>query len=135
MTKPPTPTAPPDPTPTVQPSTTPKPRSRSRGKARRVQRWLIALVLLLAVGAFAWHRARNPPLPEVTAGVVTQGPLIAEWAATGYVEARTADVSSPSTGRVLSVEAREGDPVRRGQVLARLSAVTETAAIETRRQG
>lgn len=100
-----------------------------------MRRWAILLTLLLAVGAWAWNRARNPPRPEVTAAAVTVGPLIAEWAATGYVEARTADVSAPATGRVVSVEAREGDPVRRGQILARLSAATETATVETRRQG
>jgi len=103
--------------------------------ARRLRLWVPAVALLIAGGAWAWQRAQNPPLPEVTLGAATSGPLTTDWAAPGYVEARTAEVSAPGTGRVLSVTVREGDPVRQGQALATLSATTEEAAVETRRQG
>lgn len=117
------------------PEAPPPRRRRSRAVARRLQRWAIMALLLLAGAALAVHRVQNPPLPEVTVAAVTEGPLTADWAAAGYVEARTAEVSAPAVGRVLSVEVREGDPVRAGQILARLDTHTEVAAIESRRQG
>lgn len=95
-------------------------------KRLRVVSPIIALlVLVLAVW---WWRGRNPVM-EVEVGVVKIGPLVAEWSATGYVEARTAQVSSPQVGRIREVLVREGEVVRAGQVLARLVSSVQEAAV------
>ncbi|HXG23449.1 MAG TPA: efflux RND transporter periplasmic adaptor subunit [Chthonomonadales bacterium] len=83
------------------------------------------LVLALAVW---WWRGRNTAT-EVEVGEVKIGPLVAEWTATGYVEARTAQVSSPQVGRIREVLVHEGEVVRVGQALARLESSVEEAAV------
>jgi multidrug resistance efflux pump len=66
---------------------------------------VVALALVLSIGAYAVYRAR-----------AARAPL--EWS--GTVEADTIDVGSRVGGRVLEVEAREGDVVSAGQALVTL---------------
>lgn len=102
------------------------PQTRHR---RRVPTSL--LVLLAAAGAGAGYvaiQARRPAGTPVEVTPARQGPLVVDWSATGYVEARAAQVSPPLSGRVVSVEVAEGAPVAAGQVLARLAADAEQAA-------
>src|SRR5262249_32372422 len=50
---------------------------------------------------------------------------------TGTIEARQVDVSAKITGRIVELAVREGQPVTRGQLIARLD--TETLAADVRR--
>lgn len=95
---------------------------------------IVPLVVALLVMALAvwWWRGRNPAA-EVEVAEVKIGLLVAEWSATGYVEARTAQVSSPQVGRIREVLVREGDMVRAGQVLARLLSPVEEAGVAASR--
>ena len=97
-----------------------------RGGGGRKGLW-VALVLLLAVAAGAgWYRTTQLQAASVkVAAVVTKtagaGSPGAVLNASGYVTARRrATVSSKVTGKVLQVLIEEGQPVRQGQVLARL---------------
>ncbi len=79
----------------------------------------------------------------LAAAVLVAGGLAAAWAVrrldggapalslTGTIEATQVDVSAKLTGRVVELTVREGQPVERGQLLARLDA--DELAAETRR--
>ena len=75
-----------------------------------MKRILIAIVMLLAVGAvaaFVWWR-QQPTLPP---GIASSN---------GRVEADTIDVETKFPGRIAALMADEGDLVKGGQVLARM---------------
>jgi RND family efflux transporter MFP subunit len=93
-------------------------------------RLLLAAAVLAIVGLIVWAALR--PV-EVEVAQVVRGDLIASLAATGTVESRQADVSSEAVGRLLQVEVDEGDPVAEGQLLARLEAAQEQAAVSRQR--
>jgi RND family efflux transporter MFP subunit len=104
-------------------------------EAARPTRWWpwIALVIGLLATAGWFFRgkkastAESPPaasIPPSPASAAQPTPLAASASAldaSGYVVARRqATVSSKSTGKVLEVSAEEGQPVKKGAVLARL---------------
>jgi len=95
------------------------------------RRWIwiaVALILLLAGGAFAW--LRRPASAEVKTAVAREKTGAAAGAvlnASGYVTARRqATVSSKITGKVKDVLVEEGMVIKEGQVLAHLDDVTAT---------
>ncbi|MBI4246563.1 MAG: efflux RND transporter periplasmic adaptor subunit [Candidatus Rokubacteria bacterium] len=83
-------------------------------------RLVAAAVLLLAAGVVATWAVR---------GVPGDGRL----AVTGTIEATQVDISAKITGRVVELRVREGQPVERGQLLARLDDAELTA--DARRAG
>jgi RND family efflux transporter MFP subunit len=96
--------------------------------------WVTTAALVLAVAGFEgwrwWSARANRPI--VRAAAVQEAGLSAGGAAvlnaSGYVTARRrATVSSKVTGRVIEVLVEEGQPVRQGQVLARLDPTTAQA--------
>jgi HlyD family secretion protein len=99
---------------------------------RRRGAW-IALVLLLAVAAAAALWIARPSAAPVRVAAVREAGGAAAGAvlnATGYVTARRqATVSSKVTGKVVDVRIEEGMAVRQGDVLARLDALTQNAAL------
>jgi HlyD family secretion protein len=92
--------------------------------ARTVWRWLLAVLVVLAIGAAAWFLfGREAPAGVRTALAreVQGGAAATVLNASGYVTARRqATVSSKFTGRVTEVLIEEGMEVEAGQVLARL---------------
>ncbi|OIQ82530.1 macrolide export protein MacA [mine drainage metagenome] len=87
-----------------------------------MRRILVLLLLLGATGTAAWWFTRPVPLPVVLAEVAT-GRVEASIANTraGTVEACQRTKLSPITGgRIVYLGVKEGDHVRRGQVLMRL---------------
>ncbi len=102
-------------------------------------RWLLVVVLIAAVMAalMLWMRARQPPTPsaapaaqaadaivlELTAGdilTVTAAPLARSVPVSGTVKAvRSAIVKARVPGEIVEITVREGEPVRRTQVLVR----------------
>ena len=93
-----------------------------------VYKWLLGVVLLLAVVAGAYALLRdNAVIVATTTAVTTSGGPIAGAVlnASGYVVARRqATVSSKVTGKVAEVFIEEGTPVKEGQLLARLDDTT-----------
>ncbi|TQF83080.1 efflux RND transporter periplasmic adaptor subunit [Elioraea sp. Yellowstone] len=86
---------------------------------RRLFRLLVMLALFGGVGAAAWWWLARPPL--VRADVVTLGPAVDAVYATGTVEpVLWARIGPLVKGRLIALEAEEGERVRAGQVLARL---------------
>jgi HlyD family secretion protein len=75
------------------------------------------VALVIAVGLAATWAARHG------------GPPPHELAVTGTIEATQVDVSAKITGRVVARTVREGQPVERGQLLARLDATELTAEL------
>jgi RND family efflux transporter MFP subunit len=96
-------------------------------------RWLVALIVLGAMGGGAWAWLRRERPLEVEAVTVTErtaGTQASVLNASGYVTARRrATVSSKITGKVVEVNVEEGMAVREGQVLARLDDSTVRAAL------
>lgn len=80
----------------------------------------ILLIAVLAAGAIVW---RQWPVRVETAQPI-RGPAIEAVYATGVVEPTVmVPVAPRSGGRLVALNADEGDAVRRGQVLARIEAV------------
>src|SRR5512145_1095013 len=86
-------------------------------------RWILVVVLLLGVAAATVNglRPKPPPPVEVTTAVVKRQELIRTVNAAGHLQAReTVKVSSNVTGDLLSLAVREGDQVKKGQVLGQI---------------
>jgi RND family efflux transporter MFP subunit len=101
--------------------------------SRRWIGWLVLAVLLGAVGGAAWWWfTRERPIEVEIATVSSRqaGAQAAVLNATGYVTARRrATVSSKITGKVVELNIEEGMQVQEGQILARLDAETQRAAV------
>lgn len=94
--------------------------------------WPAAALLLLVAGGLGWWRLATGGPPEVTTARVTEvrGGSPAVLDASGYVTARRqATVSSKVTGKIVEVLVEEGMEVAEGQVLARLDASSQRAAV------
>jgi HlyD family secretion protein len=98
-------------------------RSAAPLKRRRRLRWLIPAVLLLAVlvliGVSVSRRAPTVRVAEVREPL--PGEQQTELSAAGYVDSRRRSVIAPQVaGRLVDVTVEEGEPVKEGQVIARL---------------
>jgi HlyD family secretion protein len=86
-------------------------------------RWILAVIILLAVGfATAQGLRPHPPPPvEVSTATVKKQDLTQTVNAAGHLQAgETVKVSSNVTGDLLSLSVKEGDHVRTGQVLGQI---------------
>lgn len=80
---------------------------------------LIAIVLLALLGVAIWRSAIPRGNSDSRTAVVKRGTLKAAIATSGKLAARrTVSVTSPASGRVNLIAVREGEAVRRGDVLA-----------------
>jgi HlyD family secretion protein len=86
-------------------------------------RWILALIILVAVG-FATARGlkpKPPPPVDVSVATVKRQDLTHTVNAAGHLQAReTVKVSSNVTGDLLSLSVKEGDRVTVGQVLGQI---------------
>jgi RND family efflux transporter MFP subunit len=83
---------------------------------------IITLVTLVGAAAGGWFFSRGPEAVTVQAIRVERGEITSTLSATGtVVSGQDAGISASQPGRVLSVDAREGDRVESGAVLAQLS--------------
>src|SRR5258705_13512426 len=92
---------------------------------RRYLGWISVFVVVALLVSWQWWQKSQPLVVQVAEA--KSAPLVAEWSAVGYVEARTARVTAPQVGRVERVLVREGDRVRAGQLLATLARRSEEA--------
>lgn len=98
-------------------------RSAAPLKRRRRLRWLLPALLLLALCALAAvsfvRRAPTVRVAEVREPL--PGEQQTELSASGYVDSRRRSVIAPQlAGRLVDVTVEEGEPVKEGQVIARL---------------
>jgi HlyD family secretion protein len=97
--------------------------SRS-GRARRVGRWVIALLVFAAIGAgvVALGSSRGAPPAQYRTETVEAGTLTVSVTATGELKALTqVNIGTEISGVVESVAVDYNSPVRVGQVLARVN--------------
>lgn len=85
---------------------------------RRYKYYLIAASVILLLVAVNVARQRGH---EVEVAEAQVGPLTLRLAASGLVEAESADLSFPGAGRIAEIYVREGDAVSQTDLLARLS--------------
>lgn len=111
----------------------PHQRADARRPARpRTALWVLLLAVILGL---LWQYGGGLPFvaPALSVAEVTRtfpSQVITLFTATGYVVPQTrAQVASKATGRITSLEVREGDRVEAGQVIARL----ENADLEAAR--
>lgn len=90
----------------------------------------LVLLLVAAVAGVAWQMARHRP-PTVAVAAARRGLAVEAVYGTGTVEPlRWARVEPLSAGRIVAVEAREGDTVVEGQVLLRLDDREQRSRLE-----
>lgn len=91
---------------------------------------VVFILIISAAGYFGFSTTKTPettPTPETVS--VTNCDVEQTVTAPGnIVNVNQADVQMPTTGRIATVKVRVGDPVRKGQILAELDAVTTTQA-------
>lgn len=84
---------------------------------RKSALYLALLAVAIALAWFAYSRAR----PSLAVERPTRGPAVEAVYATGTVEPVVwAKVAPVASGQLVDILARDGDPVKKGQVLARL---------------
>jgi HlyD family secretion protein len=86
-------------------------------------RWILAAVIVAVVGFATVQglRPHPPPPVEVSTSPAKKGTVTRTVTAAGHLQAReTVKVSSNVTGDLLTLSVKEGDPVRRGQVLGQI---------------
>ncbi|MDQ7842621.1 MAG: efflux RND transporter periplasmic adaptor subunit [Armatimonadota bacterium] len=101
------------------------------------QRSVVAVVVVLAVAGAVFAAVRDrerAETPRYRTAEVTRGDLVVSVSASGSVLAASlVEVKSRATGEVRSVFVREGDQVRRGQVLVEIDDPDARAAVATAR--
>ena len=88
-----------------------------------VGRWIMAVLIIGAVGAATWQglRPKPPPSQEVTTSAVKKGSITRLVTAAGHLQAvLTVKVSSNISGDLLSLNVKEGDRVKKGQILGQI---------------
>lgn len=86
-------------------------------------RWILAAIILILVGLATAQglRPKPPPATEITIATVKRQNVIRTVSAAGHLQAReTVKVSSNVTGDLLSLSVKEGDQVKRGQILGQI---------------
>lgn len=91
----------------------------ARGRHMPLSAYAIGILLVVALAAAGFSMLRAPV--SVDAARIDRGPVVLDIADEGVIRVRDMYlVSAPAAGRLTRVEARPGDRVRRGQVLARI---------------
>ena len=95
---------------------------------RKVLWILLAVVLLVALGGFAYSR-RGPEPTEVQMAKVGREDLQAKVSANGKIQAqKKVDISATIPGQITHLAVEEGDRVKKGQFLLQIDAVNPRAA-------
>src|SRR5947209_12072575 len=101
-----------------------------------IGRWILTALIVGAVGFATVQglRPHPPPPVDVTTAPAKKGSVTRVVTAAGHLQAReTVKVSSNVTGDLLSLSVKEGDRVRRGQVLGQIDKrLYETSVVQFR---
>ena len=88
-------------------------------RRKRIVWSVVAAVVLLVAGA-AYSRTRNKGTPVLTAKVVTQD-IVSKVTANGKIQAqRKVDMSALVMGQIVNLAVKEGDHVKKGQLLLQI---------------
>jgi len=86
-------------------------------------------LLLLAIGSFIVYQSRKG-VAKVQTGKVAQGDLTAIVSGSGEIKPKTyVNVSANAFGKIIKLYVREGEQVKRGQLLAQLENVQSSAEV------
>ena len=89
---------------------------------------IVGVVLAAAVGGFFYAR-RGPKPAEIEVATVGREDIQAKVTANGKVQAKKkVDISATIPGQITLLAVKEGDPVRKGQLLLQIDAVNPRAA-------
>jgi len=90
-------------------------------------RWpaVVAVIILVVVSAIVYRRSRPP---QVSVADATVGSLELRIAASGLVEAESADLGFEGQGRIADLYVHEGERVRANQLLARIEPLGDSLA-------
>jgi HlyD family secretion protein len=95
---------------------------------RKVLWIILAVLLLVGLGGFAWSR-RGPKPTEVQTAKVGREDLQAKVSANGRIQAqKKVDISATIAGQITHLAVEEGDRVKKGQFLLQIDAVNPRAA-------
>jgi len=100
---------------------------------KRKWKWILGLVLVLAVagGVFASVRMNQKGVVTVQTGKVVRQDLTSLVTASGEIKPKNYyNIGANVMGRITDIAVREGDRVRRGQILARLESVQAEADVQ-----
>ena len=93
------------------------------------QAWLVGAVAILAAGGLWWYLHRGPEPTEVQVATVAREDLQAKVTANGKVQAqRKVDLSATVAGQVTRLAVKEGDAVKKGQLLLQIDSANPRAA-------
>ena len=95
-------------------------------------RWILTAIILLVVGFATVQGLRPHPPPPVEVGVSTakKGSVTRTVSAAGHLQAReTVKISSNISGDLINLSVKEGDQVKRGQVLGQIDRRLQEAAV------
>src|SRR5438105_3604044 len=118
-------------------STLPNPKIRRRHPMTK-SRWIIAGLIVAGVGfaTFQGLRPRPPPPVEVTTSAAKKGAITRTVTAAGHLQAHeTVKVSSNISGDLLSLAVKEGEQVRKGQVLGQIDRRLQESQVAQFRAG
>ena len=92
---------------------------------------LSAVALGGAVASVRWSQARPGDRPD---GTVARGDLTSVVTASGEIKPRTyTNLGANAQGRITELLVKEGDRVRKGQVVARIESIQATADVEAQK--
>lgn len=99
-------------------------------------KWMILVLVLgaVAAGGFAYWKLSRTPEVTYKKVVVERGPIARTILATGLVQPENRlEIKPPIAGRVEEVLVQEGDRIKVGQVLARMSSMERAALLDSAR--
>ncbi len=86
---------------------------------------ILCLVILVSTGGYLYFRKSTVKTPDVSTASVSRGDIIQSITATGILQAPTSvDVSSQISGQIREVLVDYNQPVKKGDVLARIDPAT-----------
>ncbi|MBI1979385.1 MAG: efflux RND transporter periplasmic adaptor subunit [Elusimicrobia bacterium] len=97
--------------------------------------WVVAFITVLALGAWGWNHKKKKSHPERWKPVTAEkGEIALTVLATGIVQPQNRlEIKPPIPGRLESLLAKEGDEVKKGQILAWLSSTERAALLDAAR--
>ncbi|MGE0814372.1 MAG: efflux RND transporter periplasmic adaptor subunit [Vicinamibacterales bacterium] len=92
--------------------------------------WVVGTLVLVAIGAGAYVRSRQPKGTLVTAETIRRRDLEAIVSASGKIDPRRqVNISAQSMGRVTNIGVREGDRVKAGQFLLQIDPIAAESVV------
>src|SRR6185503_9397505 len=98
------------------------------GGSRRMKRkwvWIVLVLVVVVGGAGAWMARRGPQPTAVQIATVARADLQSKVSANGKIQAqKKVDISATIPGQVTDLAVKEGDRVKKGQLLLQIDPVS-----------